>query len=63
VNLSKVLIEIFKKLNITDRVLAITSDNASNNTTLVQAVQDSINSLKLPNSPVVVRIPCLTHVI
>ncbi|KAJ5159352.1 HAT dimerization, partial [Penicillium coprophilum] len=51
VNLSEVLIEIFKKLDITNRVLAITSDNASNNTTLVQAV------------PVVVRIPYLTHVI
>ena len=34
-NLSEVLIEIFKKLNITDRVLAIISDNASNNITLV----------------------------
>jgi len=63
VNLSEVLMEIFKKLDITDRVLAITSDNASNNTTLVQAVQDSIDSLELPNSPVVVRIPCLAHVI
>jgi hypothetical protein len=63
VNLSEVLIEIFKKLDITDRVLAITSDNASNNTTLVQAVQDSIDSLELPNSPVVIRIPCLTHII
>ena len=62
-NLSEVLMEIFKKLDITDRVLAITSDNASNNTTLVQAVQDSIDSLELPNSPVVVRIPYLTHII
>ena len=35
INLSEVLIEIFKKLNITNRVLAIISDNALNNTTLV----------------------------
>ena len=62
-NLSNVLIELFKKHDITGRVLAITSDNASNNTTLVQAVQDSIDSLQLPSSPVVVRIPCLAHVI
>ncbi|OQD79181.1 hypothetical protein PENSOL_c329G07557, partial [Penicillium solitum] len=27
------------------------------------AVQDSIDSLELPNSPVVVRIPCLVYVI
>lgn len=63
VNLSKVLMETFQKHNITDRVLAITSDNASNNHTLVQTVQESIDSLNLPNSPVVVRIPCLAHVI
>ncbi|OQD79182.1 hypothetical protein PENSOL_c329G06218, partial [Penicillium solitum] len=44
VNLSEVLMEIFKKLDITD-------------------LQDSIDSLELPNSPVVVRIPCLAHVI
>jgi hypothetical protein len=35
VNLSEVLMDIFKKLDITDRVLAITLDNVSNNTTLV----------------------------
>ena len=29
----------------------------------MQAVQDSIDSLQLPSSPVVVRIPCLAHVI
>lgn len=63
VNLSEVLMEIFKNHDITNRVLAITSDNASNNTTLVQAVQDSIDALDLPGSPVVVRIPCLAHVI
>jgi hypothetical protein len=34
VNLSEVLMEIFKNHDITNRVLAITSDNASNNTTL-----------------------------
>ena len=63
INLSGMLMDIFRKLDITDRVLAITSDNAPNNTTLVQAVQDSIDSLELPNNPVVVRIPCLAHVI
>lgn len=37
-NLSNVLIELFKKHDITSRVLAVISDNASNNTTLVKAV-------------------------
>ena len=55
-NLSNMLIKLFKKHDIVGRVLAITSDNASNNTTLVQAVQDSIDSLQLSGSPVVVRI-------
>lgn len=63
VNLSEVLMEIFEKHYVVDRVLAITSDNASNNTTLVRAVQDSIDSLDLPNNPVVARIPCLAHAI
>ncbi|KAJ5557753.1 hypothetical protein N7513_003339 [Penicillium frequentans] len=62
-NLSNVLIELFKKHDITARVLAVTSDNASNNTTLVKAVQESIDSLQLPGNPVIVRIPCLAHVI
>lgn len=61
VNLSGMRMEIFKKHEITDRVLAITSDNASNNTTLVQAVQVSIGFLYQPNNPVVVRIPQLAH--
>lgn len=62
-NLSHVLLELFHKYNITGRILAITSDNASNNTTMVQVVQASIDSLKLPGNPVIVRIPCLAHVI
>ena len=62
-NLSNVLIELFKKHDITARVLAVTSDNASNNTTLVKAVQESIDSLQLPGNPVIVRIPCLAYVI
>lgn len=62
-NLSNVLFELFQKYNITGRVLAIISDNASNNTTLVQAIQETINSLNLPGNPVIFRIPCLAHVI
>ncbi|KAJ5318460.1 HAT dimerization [Penicillium atrosanguineum] len=62
-NLSSVLIELFKKHDITSRILAVTSDNASNNTTLVKAVQELIDSLQLPGNPVIVRIPCLAHVI
>jgi hypothetical protein len=44
-------------------VLAVTTDNASNNTTLIESIQDSLQSLKLPNQTPIIRIPCIAHVI
>lgn len=63
VNLSSVLLKLLEQYNIVDRVLAITTDNASNNGTLVDSFQDSVDLLELPNQSIVVRIPCLAHVI
>jgi hypothetical protein len=62
-NLSAVLLERLEQLNILDRVLAVTTDNASNNNTLVESIQESIQALELPNHTPIVRIPCLAHVI
>ena len=62
-NLSVVLLELFEKHNIIDRVLAVTADNAPNNNTLMENIQASIDELNLPNQTPVVRIPCLAHVI
>lgn len=41
-NLSTILLELFQQHQITDRVLAIITDNASNNNTLVDSIQESV---------------------
>jgi hypothetical protein len=50
-----------------DRILALTSDNATNNKTLTKAINEALNALtaKLYSSPhtTITRIPCLAHVI
>ena len=44
-------------------MLAITTDNASNNTTLVQAVNDSARTIQLSTDSTIIRVPCIAHVI
>lgn len=63
VNLGQVLFECLQEHRIIDRVLAITTDNASNNDTLVGSMQTSMQALDLPNHIPMIRIPCLAHVI
>lgn len=65
--LSKVLIGVFQRYNIHDRIQTITSDNASNNTTLVEEMNNAIDQLptryKTLFPQLITRIPCLSHVI
>lgn len=63
INLGTVLLELLRKHQITDRVLAITTDNASNNNTLISSVQDSIQTLELNKDISLIKVPCLAHVI
>jgi len=63
VNLSAVLLELLQKHQITDRVLAITTDNASNNSTMMSSIQDSIQSLEISDHTTIIKVPCLAHVI
>lgn len=58
VNLSVVLLDILKQHKIEDRVFAITTDNASNNQTMVDALQESMSK-----DVTLIRVPCLAHVI
>lgn len=44
-------------------VLAITTDKASNNSTLVSIIQESVQSLVLDNDITIIWIPCIAHVI
>lgn len=57
-NLSGVLLEILTDHNIQDRVFGLTTDNASNNKTLVDSLQQALSS-----NVHIIRIPCLAHVI
>lgn len=57
-NLSAVLLETLTHHNIQNRVFGITTDNATNNKTLVDTIQQALSS-----ETTVIRIPCLAHVI
>ena len=61
--LSTVLLELLNKYQIKDRVLTVTTDNASNNSTLMDSLQESLQSIELPHQIPVVRIPCMAHTI
>jgi hypothetical protein len=57
VNLGKKLLEILEKYGISDRVLGITADNASNNGTLVRYMRD------MGRNSHIFRVPCVAHII
>jgi hypothetical protein len=58
INLSTVLLETLLEYGITDRIFGLTTDNASNNKTMVNALQQA-----LPENINIIRTPCLAHVI
>jgi hypothetical protein len=62
-NLSDVVLRLLHQHNITDRVLAVTTDNAANNNTMISSIQESLQSLELNNGSTIVRVPCIAHVI
>jgi hypothetical protein len=63
INLSSVLFDLLQQHQISDRVLAITTDNASNNNTLIASIQESVQSLDICYGAAIIRIPCIAHVI
>ncbi|KAJ5215577.1 uncharacterized protein N7498_002009 [Penicillium cinerascens] len=62
-DLSVVLLDLLRKHQIEDRVLTMTTDNASNNTTLHDSINEALDTLALPDGTPIVRIPCMAHVI
>lgn len=62
-NLSTILLKRLQQFDIQDHVLAITTNNTSNNNTLLASIQESVQSLNLPNNTPIIRIPYLAHVI
>jgi hypothetical protein len=61
-NLSETVIQILQAHGIADRVLSITTDNASNNNTMMTGVQEKMQSLVLSGTSIF-RVPCIAHVI
>jgi hypothetical protein len=62
--LSDILVSVLQCYNIRDRVLSITTDNASNNNTLLNALNQELKkSVDEIFSTDIIRIPCLAHVI
>lgn len=61
--LSTVVLNLLEKYEIKGRVLAVTTDNASNNSTLIKSLQDSLQSQGLGSDTLLIRVPCLAHVI
>ena len=61
-HLSETVFQILQEHDIADRILSITTDNASNNNTMMTCIQETIQSYDLSNTSVF-RIPCIAHVI
>lgn len=61
-HLSETVLEILRGHGIIDRVLSVTTDNATNNNTMMASVQDTIQSLALSDASIF-RVPCISHVI
>lgn len=56
INLGSVLSETLRTHQIPDRIMAITTDNASNNQTMIATLQETNPSMTI------IRIPCMAHV-
>lgn len=62
-NLSKVVFDLLQEHQITDRVLSVTTDNASNNKTLIESVHEAIKGQQSSSDIAVIQVPCIAHVI
>lgn len=63
VNLSEVVFNLLQEHQIIDRVLSVTTDNASNNKTLIESVHEAIEGLQSSSDVAVIQVPCIAHVI
>jgi hypothetical protein len=64
VNLSEVLHQLLKERGPMDRIFSVTTDNATNNETLIRALQERLISAgTISSRESIVRVPCMAHVI
>jgi uncharacterized CHY-type Zn-finger protein len=63
-NLSDVLHQLLKERGLLDRIFSVTTDNASNNETLIRALQEKLISTgAIGSRESIIRVPCMAHVI
>ena len=63
INLSSVLLNLLQEHGIADQVLAIITDNTSNNTTMMSKIQESIQCFELENNIAIIQVPCIIYMI
>lgn len=61
-NLSKTVLQLLQDHGISDRVLSVTTDNATSNNSMMESIQEVIQSQTLTDTSIF-RIPCISHVI
>ncbi|KAJ5350272.1 hypothetical protein N7541_007999 [Penicillium brevicompactum] len=63
-NLSDVLHRLLEERKLLDRIFSVTTDNATNNDTMIRALQERLLSIgAISSRESIVRVPCMAHVI
>jgi hypothetical protein len=63
-NLSDVLHRLLEERKLLDRIFSVTTDNATNNDTMIRALQERLISIgAISSRESIVRVPCMAHVI
>jgi hypothetical protein len=63
-NLSDVLYQLLKERGLLHRIFSVTTDNATNNETLIRTLQEKLISTgSIGSRESIVRVPCMAHVI
>ncbi|KAJ5962651.1 hypothetical protein N7501_007592, partial [Penicillium viridicatum] len=63
-NLSNILYRLLEERKLLDRIFSVTIDNATNNDTIIYALQERLLSIRAISSrESIVRVPCIAHII
>jgi hypothetical protein len=63
-NLSDVLHRLLEDRKLLDRIFSVTIDNATNNDTIIRALQERLLSIgAISSRELIVRVPCIAHMI
>jgi hypothetical protein len=63
-NLSDVLLQLLRERQLLDRIFTVTTDNATNNDTLIRGLQEALLSTgAISSRGSIIRVPCMAHVI